>query len=109
MHTIYGHVTEDIPPDMLTPKGRPVRLTTFVNANLMHDLVTGRSCSGILHLLNQTPIDWLTKSQKQVETTTYGSEFMAARQAIEQIMDLRYTLRLFGVPIDGPSWLFGDN
>ena len=109
MHTIYGHVTEDISPDMPTPKGRPIRLTTFVDANLMHDLVTGHSCSGILHLLNQTPIDWFTKRQKQVETTTYGSEFMAARQAIEQIMDLRYTLRMFGVPLDGPSWLFGDN
>ena len=109
MHTIYGHVTEDISPDMPTPKGCPVRLTTFVDANLMHDLVTGRSCSRILHLLNQTPIDWFTKRQKQVETATYGSEFMAARQAIEQIMDLHYTLRMFGVPLDGPSWLFGDN
>ena len=109
MHTIYGNVTEDIPPDMPTPKGHPVHLTTFVDANLMHDLVTGRSCSGILHFLNQTPIDWFTKHQKQVETATYGSDFMAARQAIEQIMDLRYMLRMFGVPLDGPSWLFGDN
>ena len=109
MHTIYGNVTEDIPPDIPTPKGHPVRLTTFVDANLMHHLMTGRSCSGILHFLNQTPIDWFTKHQKQVKTATYGSEFMAARQAIEQFMDLRYTLHMFGVPLDGPSWLFGDN
>ena len=34
---------------------------------------------------------------------------MAARQAVEQIIDLCYTLRMLGVPIDGPSWLFGDN
>ena len=34
---------------------------------------------------------------------------MAARQAIEQIMDICYTLQMFGVPIDGASWLFGDN
>ena len=34
---------------------------------------------------------------------------MAARQAVEQIIDLRYTLRILGVPIKGPSWLFGDN
>ena len=39
----------------------------------------------------------------------YGSEFMAARQAVEQIIDLHYTLRMLGVPIEGPSWLFGDN
>ena len=58
----------------------------------MHDLVTSHSCSGILHFLNQMPIDWFTKHQKQVETATNGSEFMAAHQAIEQIMDLHYML-----------------
>jgi hypothetical protein len=34
---------------------------------------------------------------------------MAARQAVEHIIDLRYTLPMLGVPIDGPSWLFGNN
>ena len=34
---------------------------------------------------------------------------MAARQAVEQIIDLCYTLHMFGVPIDGASWLLGDN
>jgi hypothetical protein len=65
--------------------------------------------SGILHLVNQTPIQWFSKKQATVETATYGSEFMVARQATEQILDLRYTLRMMGIPIDGKSWLFGDN
>ena len=60
-------------------------------------------------MINQTPIASFSKRQSQVETSTHGSEFMAARQATEQIMDLRYTLRSFGVPLDGPSWMFGDN
>ena len=34
---------------------------------------------------------------------------MAPRQAVEQIIDLQYKLRILGVPIEGPSWLFGDN
>ena len=34
---------------------------------------------------------------------------MVARQAVEQIIDLQYTLRILGVPIERPSWLFGDN
>jgi hypothetical protein len=59
--------------------------------------------------VNQTPVHWFAKKQKTVETATYGSEFMAARQASEQIMDLRYTLRMMGIPIDGPAWMFGDN
>jgi hypothetical protein len=65
--------------------------------------------SGIIHFVNQTPIQWFCKKQNIVETATYGSEFMVARQATEQIMDLRYTLRVMGIPIDGPAWMFGDN
>ena len=75
----------------------------------MHDFSTGYSATGIIDMLNKTPIDWFSKRQGQVETATYGSEFVAARTAVEQIIDLRYTLRMFGVPLDGPSWMFGDN
>jgi hypothetical protein len=65
--------------------------------------------TGILHLLNKTPIDYFSKKQPLVETATFGSEFMSARQATEQVMDLRNTLRYLGVPIQGKSWMFGDN
>ena len=44
-----------------------------------------------------------------METATYGSEFVVARIATEQIIDLRTTLRYLGVAIDGPAFLFGDN
>ena len=75
----------------------------------MHDLTTGRSVTGILHLVNSTPVDWFCKLQGSVETATYGSEFVAARLATEQIMDLRYTLRSLGAPLDGKAYMFGDN
>ena len=83
--------------------------TSFCDANLLHDLVTGRSVSGILHLVNCTLIDWFSKRQNQVETAVYGSEFMAGRLAVEQIMELRYMFTMLGVPIEGPTYLFGDN
>jgi hypothetical protein len=44
-----------------------------------------------------------------VETATYGSEFVAARTCVEQIIDLRTTLRYLGVPIRERSYMFGDN
>ena len=44
-----------------------------------------------------------------METSSYGSEFVAARIATEHIIDIRMTLRSMGVPLDGPSWLLGDN
>lgn len=94
---------------MPTTLGKPVTLTHFVDANLFHDQLTGRSVTGILHLLNQTPMDWFTKKQATVETATYGSEFVAARNCVEQIIDLRNTLRYLGVPIETKSYMFGDN
>ena len=84
-------------------------MTTYVDANLLHDYITGRSCTGIIHLFNKTAIDWFSKLQANVETATYGSEFTALRIAVDQIHDLRYTARSLGVPIMGPTYLFGDN
>ena len=44
-------------------------------------------------------IDWFSKKQATIETATYGSEFVAAHTCVEQIIDLRNTLRYLGVPI----------
>jgi hypothetical protein len=108
-NSVYGDVKEECPDDMPEPKGKPVRLTCYVDANLMHDFITGRSATGILHLMNLTPIDWFCKRQDTVETATYGSEFVAARIATEQVMDIRTTLRYMGVPIREKTFMFGDN
>ena len=47
--------------------------------------------------------------QATVETVTYGSEFVAARQAVDQIIDLRTSLRYLGVPVKDKAYMFGDN
>jgi len=44
-----------------------------------------------------------------VETSTFGSEFVSMRIGTELIEALCYKLRMFGVPIDGPASVFGDN
>ena len=56
-----------------------------------------------------TPTDWYSKNQATAETDKYGSEFVAAKTTTEQIMDLRYTLKYLGVPINSKSYMFGDN
>ena len=63
-----------------------------MDANLHHDLATGKAVTAALYFLNQTPIDAYTKRQSTVETATYGSEFVAARAAVDQIIDIRTTL-----------------
>ena len=107
--TVYGAIEEMLPNDAPEPLGKFVTLTHFVDANLMHDLVTGRSLTGILHLMNKTPIDWYSKRQATVEVATYSSKMVAMRTCVEQIIDLRTTLRYLGVPIRNKSYVFGDN
>ena len=107
--TIYGEVKELLPNDIPPPLGEEVILTTYVDANLCHDFTTGRSVTGILHLVNQTVVDFYSKKQPVVQTAKYGSEYMAARTATEQIIELRTILRYLGVPIKSTSYLFGDN
>ena len=107
--TIYGQVTERQAPDAPIPRGKPVVTTTYKDANLYHDLSTGRAVTGVLHFFNQTPIEWYSKKQETVETATYGSEFAAARTAIQQIAGLRQMLQYLGVPLRKSSYLFGDN
>jgi len=108
-YTVYGDIADDLPPDAPEPLGHWVQLSHFVDANLLHDLMTGRSVTGILDFLNSTPIDWYSKKQATVETATYGSEFVAARTAVERNVDLRTTLLYLGVPVRKKAYLFGDN
>jgi hypothetical protein len=106
---VYGDITELLPEDAPKALGKPVTLTHYVDANLFHDALTGRSVTGILHMMNATPIDWYSKKQATVETATYGSEFVAAQICVDQIVDLRNTLQYLGVPIQEQSYMFGDN
>ena len=108
-YTVYGHVQEIIPNSCPKPLGKSVTTTTTLEANLLHCLTTGASLTACLHFCSQTPTDWYSKKQATVEMATYGSVFVAAKTATEQIMDLRYTHRYLGVPIKSKSYMLGDN
>jgi hypothetical protein len=107
--SVYGNVVELLPTDAPEPLGNPVVHTSYVDANLYHDLLTGRSVTATQHYLNQTLVDWFSKKQDTVESATYGSEFVAARIVTDQNVAMRITLRYLGVPVKGPTHTFGDN
>jgi hypothetical protein len=46
-------------------------MTSFVDANLYHNYVTGRAVTGVLKFFKGTPIDWFSKKQNTVESSTY--------------------------------------
>ena len=107
-NSVYKGAEEQIPTDAPKPLGKRVVTSDYVDANLYHDYVSGKSVTGILTFFNKTPVDWYSKKQATVETATYGSEHVAARTATEKIMENRMYLRYLGVPVHD-SRLFGDN
>ena len=44
-----------------------------------------------------------------METSSFGSEFVAMRQCCEYLKGLRYKLRMMGIPVNNPCFIFGDN
>jgi hypothetical protein len=72
--TVYGKVEELLPTDAPKPLGKPTTTVHYTDANLQHDLLTGRAVTGILDLLNQTPGDWYSKRQATVETAPFAPD-----------------------------------
>ena len=105
----YPDACEDIPSDMLVPQGELATLTCYVDADHARDKVTCRSVTGIVMLLNNTPITWMSKRQRTVETSTYGSELVAARIATDLVIEMRYKLRMLGIRLEESSVMVGDN
>jgi uncharacterized protein (DUF2249 family) len=100
---------EELPPNMPKAKGKPVKLTTYVDADHAHDKMTRRSVTGYIILINNTPIKWYSKRQNTVESSTYGAELVALRIAVEGIIEFRYKLRMMGLLMEGPSQVLCDN
>jgi hypothetical protein len=105
----YPNASEEIPKDFHPEKGARFRMSFYADADHKHNLVTRISITGILVMLNKKPIIWISKRQKTVETSIYGSELVASRIATEIIIEVRYMLRSLGVALDGPALMLGDN
>ena len=109
MKKFYPDAKESVPTNAPEPRGKPVQINCFVDSDHAGNVVTRRSQTGILIYLNMAPIFWYSKKQNTIESSTFSSEFVALRIAAEKIISLRYKLRMFGVPLEGPANVFCDN
>jgi hypothetical protein len=73
----YGDVKEELPIKMTDPLGFPVNMSVFVDANHTGNVVTHRFHTGILIFPQNIPVMWHSRHQNTVETSTFGSEFVA--------------------------------
>ena len=109
MRSMYPDAIDLIPANMPTPRGRSIQINAFVDADLAGESTTHRSQTGIIIYGCMAPLITYSKRQNTVEASTFGAEFVAMRVLVEMLIGLRYKLRMFGVPLDGPCNVFCDN
>ena len=105
----YPDAVRHDPLDMPTPRGNPVSLTLWTDADHAGDRKTRRSHSGIFVFLNKALIFWYSKKQTTIETAVFGSEYVAGRIGVDLVDGLLYKIQMMGVPLDGPVNMFIDN
>jgi hypothetical protein len=54
-------------------------------------------------------INRLSQKQPTIESSVFGAEFVAMKLGMEVQQGIRYKLRMMGVPIAGPTYVYGDN
>jgi hypothetical protein len=79
------------------------------NSDHAEEKRTCRSRTGFLTFCNMALIDWVSKKQATIETSVFGAEFVTMKHGIEKLRGLRYILCMMGIPLTGPSFIYGDN
>ena len=105
----YPWATEELDQDLPEPLIDEISITCFVDSDFGHDTQTRRSIFGILIFVGRTPIFWSSKRQGAIATSTYSAEFFAMGAAIEEVQNMRYMLRSFGIRVEYATPVLGDN
>jgi len=84
-------------------------MRAFVDSDHAGDSITRRFSTGFMIFLNSVPVYWYSKKQTSCETPSFGAEFVAMKTCCEYIPGLRYKLRMMGIPVNLPTFIFGDN
>ena len=106
----FGLFLEEVlPKNIPQPRGMRFLMWSYVDADHVGGSITRRYCMSFLVYLNCTPVYWMSKKQTSVETSSFGSEFIAMKQCTKYIRGLLYKLRMMGIPCTSPAFIFGDN
>ena len=109
MREFYPDAEETIPSNAPEPRGKAVQINCFVDVDYAGNVITRRYQTEILIYLNMSPIFWFSKKQNTVESSTFSSEFVALRIAAENLISLRYKLRIFGILLESLAIFFYEN
>jgi hypothetical protein len=94
---------------MPTPLGKDLDIQMMYSSDHVGEKRTRRSRTGFLIFCNMALVDWVSKKQATIETSVFGAEFVAMKHNIEKLRGLRYKLCMMGIPLTGPSFIYGNN
>ena len=100
---------EEKPENAPKPRGFGMVMSAFCDSDHAGCKVTRRSRTGFLVYLQSGLVYWHSKKQAGVETSSFGSEFIAMKQCTEYVRGLRYKLAMMGIRCDECCYIFGDN
>ena len=100
---------EEMPPNMPELRGQGFIMHAKLDADHASDTITRCSRTGFLVYLNCVLIYWWSKKKNSVESSSFGSKFVAMKQCCEYVCGLRYKLRMMGFSCDDPTFIYGDN
>ena len=81
---IYVDAEEEVPADAPESRGEEVIMIAYVDAFHASNKKTHRSHTGYLIFINMEPIIWYSKRPRTVESSTFGSEYIATRPVWRQ-------------------------
>ena len=84
-------------------------LVSFADDNWGSDTVDRKSTSGIVMFIGGCPVVWKMSKQSVVALSSSEAEFVAAREAVKQILWMRHILGELGLAQDEPTVLYQDN
>jgi hypothetical protein len=93
----YKDFQEAIPMNALPPLKKEVDLSMMVDSNHAGDKPTQQSHTGFLIFLNMFLINRLSQKQPTIESSVFGTEFVAMKLGVEGLWGIRYKLRMMGI------------
>ena len=75
----YSELKEELPTNAPQPKGIGFTMRAFIDYDHAGELTIHQSRTGFIFFLDSAPIYLFSKRQKSVETSSFGTDFIAMK------------------------------
>ena len=84
-------------------------MNVWVDSYHNGESLTLQSLMGNPIFMNGSPIYWISKKIPIIETSAFGAELCAIKQATKYFRGLCYKLRMMILPCDDPTYIYGGD